>query len=227
MGLSKAYVEPEQEQEVDLQAEVDSMMEEDGSAFDPVALGTLEETEVEESTEASAEVPATEAEKTPDQPEAEATAEKEAEATAAAEKKAQTEAAAERAKQQDVLQSDYTNPIAQILDMIGKALNGTIVGTLFTSVAAKMEKTTNPAVQDIYGDKAEAESGMVAKTKVLDFMRPGNTDEVVASLADAGTPSANGGYMKSALCAHLVQIGGSLIRGRHSAQGIQPPGKEL
>ena len=41
MGLSKAYVEPEQEQEVDLQAEVDSMMEEDGSAFDPVALGTL------------------------------------------------------------------------------------------------------------------------------------------------------------------------------------------
>ena len=197
MGLSKAYVEPEQEQEVDLQAEVDSMMEEDGSAFDPVALGTLEETEAEESTEASAEVPATEAEKTPDQPEAEATAEKEAEATAAAEKKAQTEAAAERAKQQDVLQSDYTNPIAQILDMIGKALNGTIVGTLFTSVAAKMEKTTNPAVQDIYGDKAEAESGMVAKTKVLDFMRPGNTDEVVASLADAGTPSANGGYMKS------------------------------
>lgn len=174
MAISKTANIPNEEMEEDLQAEVMSVMDEDSSSFDPdlVDAMTAEEELGEAGPEEGQEAP----EQAETEPAAEAVPEQQTEPT-------REEAAAEQAAQSDLLQSNYTNPIAKILDMLAKVFgNNTMIGNLLTSVAAKMEKTTNPVSQELAASEQKSDAGAEAKAAVMGFTMTQNSPAVMEAL---------------------------------------------
>ena len=113
------------------------------------------------------------------------------------------EHALEEATKNDKLQSSYTNPVAQLLDMIGKVFGeNSVVGSLLTSVAAKMEKQSNPtgevsAARSAQFSNSTLSAGLQAKQTVIEFTLTGDSAAVASRLAEAGTPNTEGGYLSN------------------------------
>ena len=203
-------VEEDTQYDIDLTA----LENEDMSEFDVENTGVLDDaapvaSTAEPAAEPAGETPETASETVP-VPEGEAPSEEHSADEAAkdgdpAEKTEATkeERALEEATQNDKLQSNYTNPIAQLLDMLGKAFgDNSVVGSLLTSVAAKMEKQSNPVAQENAAREAQLSdptlsAGVKAKQSVVEFTMTSDDAAVVSRLAEAGTPGTEGGYLQN------------------------------
>ena len=209
--MAIAQNNPAVEEDTQYDIDLTALENEDMSEFDVENTGVLDEpAPVASATEPAAETPDATADtdpvadgETPSEEKPVPDAEQKEEPVAEKAEQTREEQALEEATQNDRLQSNYTNPIAQLLDMLGKAFgDSSLVGSLLTSVAAKMEKQSNPIAQANAAQEAQVADltqtvGVKAKQSVVEFTMTGDTSSVVSKLAEAGMPSTEGGYVQN------------------------------
>lgn len=179
-------------EEDDLSAEVASLMEEDGSEFDPDKL----DAEAPEASDpvASEESPSDEVAETSDEPEAKEEPKEEPSAE---------EKALQKAEEQDSLQSEYTNSFAKILDMLGNLFKNTPIGELFSSVAAKVEKSTNPVAVAEQAPEEPVYQPAESRAQILELMTQ-DTDSVMETLSQAGMEATSTGQIENGPVAGIM-----------------------